>query len=232
MGEAFITRRGGISKAVAGGVGYAAICATYPAGWVCTCSDGTTTLKATDTTGKIVFAVPSAGTWTVTATDGTQTSTKTVSITTANQSETVTVSAPSTGGAVLYNAGTVGTGYTLSVYGGATKGSKSITTAYTSGNSAIVIKPSSGTIDLSQYSALKVTMKYTLAYNELTFGVGASTSSASLGSFTASAKATYTDSGLSSKTYTLNLTSQTGTVACVKLGGANIGVEVTKIEFV
>ena len=61
MGEAFIVRRGR-------GVPYAIIGVTYPAGSVCTCADGTRTLTARDTSGKAVFVIPSAGTWTVTAT--------------------------------------------------------------------------------------------------------------------------------------------------------------------
>lgn len=43
---------------------------TYPSGSTCTCSDGTTTLSAPDTSGTWACIVPNAGTWTAAATDG------------------------------------------------------------------------------------------------------------------------------------------------------------------
>ena len=84
MGEAFITRRGG-------GTPYAAIGVTYPSGSVCTCTNGTLTLTAKDTTGKAIFVIPSAGTWTVKAVSGSKSTSKTVSITAEGQVETVTL---------------------------------------------------------------------------------------------------------------------------------------------
>lgn len=69
----------------------ATINATYPAGSVCTCTDGVTTLTAPNTSGQYAFIVPNAGTWTVSITDGTQTKSETVSISTENQVETVTL---------------------------------------------------------------------------------------------------------------------------------------------
>lgn len=62
---------------------------TYPAGSTCTCSDGTTTLSAPDTSGTWACIVPNAGTWTVKATDGTKQSTVSVAITTDGQTESV-----------------------------------------------------------------------------------------------------------------------------------------------
>lgn len=70
----------------------ATITATYPAGSTCTCSDGTTTLTAEDTTGSYTFTVPNAGTWTVTSTDGTSTKTKSVEIITDGQNGSVKLS--------------------------------------------------------------------------------------------------------------------------------------------
>lgn len=66
------------------------ISVTYPEGSVCTCSNGTKTLKARDTSGKALFNV-STGTWTVTATDGNKTKDATVDITTDGQSKSVTL---------------------------------------------------------------------------------------------------------------------------------------------
>nr|DAK51334.1 MAG TPA: hypothetical protein [Caudoviricetes sp.] len=84
MGEAFITRRGG-------GIPYAVIGVTYPSGSVCTCTSGTLTLKAKDTTGKALFVIPSAGTWTVKAVKGSQSASEAVKITTEGQVKTVTL---------------------------------------------------------------------------------------------------------------------------------------------
>lgn len=65
---------------------------TYPAGSTCTCSDGTTTLTAPDTSGTWACIVPNAGTWTVTSTSGTETDSKAVTITTDGQSTSVELS--------------------------------------------------------------------------------------------------------------------------------------------
>ena len=56
-----------------GGKAFAAISVTYPEGSVCTCTNGTKTLKAKDTCGKYLFLLPEGGTWTVSCTDGSQT---------------------------------------------------------------------------------------------------------------------------------------------------------------
>lgn len=227
-----------IGRGGKGGSGFAAICVTYPAGWTCTCTKGDTVLRATDTSGKVVFAVPSAGTWTVGITNGDEGNSTVVGITTANQTQNVTISAPSapsTGGAVLYNAGTVGEGYTLNRYN-VNAGSKALTTAGQNGPAAaFVIKPTSGQIDLSKYSKLNVTFKYTFAYFDASAGLGPVTTSTNLGTFTYKVPNTgYKDSvGIASKMYTLDLSGVTASVDCFKMGGpAQIGIEVTKIEFV
>ena len=67
----------------------ASISVTYPEGSTCTCSDGATTLTAPDSSGRYTFVVPSAGTWTVTSTNGEFTKTETVAITTNGQNESV-----------------------------------------------------------------------------------------------------------------------------------------------
>lgn len=69
---------------------FAIIAVTYPEGSVCTCTNGTKTLTARDTSGKALFNVP-PGTWTVTATDGSKTKSVTVSITAEGQAESVTL---------------------------------------------------------------------------------------------------------------------------------------------
>ena len=72
---------------------YAFIICTYPAGSTCTASNGTRTLTAPDTSGSVVFDIPTPSStpesWTVTATNGVNTATQTVSITYDGQSVSV-----------------------------------------------------------------------------------------------------------------------------------------------
>lgn len=75
-----------------GGGGYAFIVAAYPEGSICTASNGSRTLRAKGTSGSYVFRIPSAGTWTVSCTDGSQTASTAVTITTEGQSESVALS--------------------------------------------------------------------------------------------------------------------------------------------
>lgn len=67
----------------------ASIAVTYPEGSTCTCSDGSTTLTAPDTSGSYTFQVPNAGTWTVSCTDGSDTDSIAVTITTDGESQSV-----------------------------------------------------------------------------------------------------------------------------------------------
>ena len=82
MGDVAIHSRGGTKL-------FAAIGVTYPAGSAVTCTNGSRTFKAKTTTGQWVFAVPEAGTWTVTATDGTQSASQSLSISAEGQFESV-----------------------------------------------------------------------------------------------------------------------------------------------
>ena len=83
MSKGYIIGGGGSTKL------YACIGVTYPAGSVCTCTNGTKTLKAKGTSGTAIFNVPSTGTWTVTATNGDKTASKSVSITAEGQTVVV-----------------------------------------------------------------------------------------------------------------------------------------------
>lgn len=71
---------------------FAAIAVTYPAGSSLTCTKGTKTLTAKTSTGQWIFAVPEAGTWTVTATSGSSTKSQNVDITAEGQSVNITLS--------------------------------------------------------------------------------------------------------------------------------------------
>lgn len=72
---------------------YAFIVVNYPAGSVCTCSKGSRTMKAKDTSGVYVFPIPEAGSWTVSVSSTAHPTpvTKTVSITSYGQSVGVTL---------------------------------------------------------------------------------------------------------------------------------------------
>lgn len=70
----------------------ATINVTYPSGSTCTASDGTTTLTAPDTSGTWACVVPNAGTWTLSCTDGTDSTSEAVTITTDGQSVSVALS--------------------------------------------------------------------------------------------------------------------------------------------
>ena len=82
---------------------FAIISVTYPEGSICTCTNGTKTLKSRDASGKALFNVPAAGTWTVTAktTDGSKEKSVDVTITAEGQVTTITLSYE----LFLYNAG-------------------------------------------------------------------------------------------------------------------------------
>lgn len=151
---------------LSGGSGklFAAIGVTYPAGSVCTCTKGSKTLKAKDTSGQWAFPVPEAGTWTVTATDGTSSKSKTVEITAEGQCVNVQLSY----GLPIFEDGSLNkiTGFSETDSGGGEYTSQSI-------DKTIVfsIKPYSGgsvqgeftstpAIDLTAYSQIKIDLKY------------------------------------------------------------------------
>lgn len=85
-GEVFLMGNSSVTSKV-----YAVIGVTYPSGSTCTCTNGSKTLTAKDTTGKALFVIPSAGTWTVKAVKGSQSASKAVSITAEGQVATVTL---------------------------------------------------------------------------------------------------------------------------------------------
>lgn len=65
---------------------------TYPAGSTCTCTDGVTTLTAPDTSGTWACIVPNTGTWTISCTNGEDSTSKAVAITADGQTENVALS--------------------------------------------------------------------------------------------------------------------------------------------
>lgn len=139
----------------------ATINVTCPSGSTLTCTDGTTTLTATTTTGSYAFTVPNTGTWTVKAVSGSNTASKSVSITTDGQSASVTLSYTTyyynkgdqctsvTGG---WSAGTASSGYTA---GSPTIGSDSIT-CVSSGAYVVTSAATVNKVDLSNISKLTI----------------------------------------------------------------------------
>ena len=64
------------------GPSYAVIDVTYPAGAVCTCTNGVRTMHAKDSSGHWMFSIPKAGEWTVTITqDGQEPKSEIVNVT-------------------------------------------------------------------------------------------------------------------------------------------------------
>ena len=145
---------------------FAIISVTYPAGSVCTCTDGMKTLTLKDTSGLGIFLIPYAATWTVSCTDGTDTASKAVSITTDGQSKSITL----TYSLVLFDNGSYADetgGWTdienntlyKSVYGGS---SFQDTLGYLS---------TVNSINLSDYSTLYFVVSSFNSANGLTIGV-------------------------------------------------------------
>lgn len=85
----------GKTNAVTAREAYAYIKATYTAGLICTATNGTKTITAPNTLGVYVFGIPEPNQtpeiWTVNATNGSNTSSETVSITSRYQIETVSL---------------------------------------------------------------------------------------------------------------------------------------------
>ena len=144
---------------LSGGAGkvYAVIGVTYPSGSTCTCTNGSKTLKAKDTSGKAMFIIPTKGTWTVKAVKGSQSASKAVSITAEGQVKTVELAydyvifSNETGLNSVYSDGGGG----ASVRVGTDSSGKKILTFPTGGGygGMAYIKPS---IDLTKYATLKI----------------------------------------------------------------------------
>nr|DAS21399.1 MAG TPA: hypothetical protein [Caudoviricetes sp.] len=173
MGEAFITRRGGSSAKV-----YAVIGVTYPTGSTCTCTDGAKTLTAKDTTGRALFVIPYAGTWTVTAVSGSQSASKVVSITAEGQTATVELVYE----LFIFKSGSgLTSGYSVEGWGGTVSNSDiSWAGSSTSGGISIYIKPA---VALTSYTKLCFDFECSDNWGGdygMGFGVGTDAASASM----------------------------------------------------
>ena len=167
---------------------YAIIGVTYPEGSVCTCSNGSVTLTAKDTSGKALFIIPSAGTWTVKAVKGSQSKSKAVSITAEGQVETVALMFE----LVLFDNGLVDGIAWDYVYNQDTDASSSISDvikmhSMSWDNGIVLQRPIaergiSSAIDLSNYSILKIRTKAcTNSNGDAELRIGSSLSGKDLG---------------------------------------------------
>ena len=124
---------------------------TYPAGSACTATDGVTTLPAPNTSGTWACVVPNAGTWTITATKGSQSKSTNVSITTNGQSISVTLAYQ----VVLFN----GTSFDDELTGGWNKSNSNCTVSggylHIYGSGYVTSKKK---VDLSPYTSIKFTV--------------------------------------------------------------------------
>ena len=157
---------------LSGGAGkpYAVIGVTYPSGSTCTCTNGSKTLKAKDTTGKAIFVIPSAGTWTVTAVSGSQSASKAVSITAERQIATVTLTYRLY---IFKNGSGLTAGYSVAGTGGNVSNANiSWSGDSSSGGISMYIKPA---VMLKDYTKLCVDFECSYNYGGgygMAFGVG------------------------------------------------------------
>lgn len=133
---------------------------TYPAGSTCTCSDGTTTLSAPDTSGTWACIVPNAGTWTVTSTSGAETDSKAVTITTDGQSTSVELSyalflfKPNAPSDIIAGEWEMPANSTVTA-----EAELTVKSVNNFNNNRIISARTKGQIDLTEYSTLQATCK-------------------------------------------------------------------------
>ena len=157
---------------------YAVIGVTYPSGSTCTCTNGSKTLTAKDTSGKAIFVIPSAGTWTVKAVKGSQSASKAVSITAEGQVATVTL----TYELYIFKSGSgLTAGYSVAGSGGNVSNANiSWSGDSSSGGISMYIKPA---VMLKDYTKLCVDFECSYNYGGnygMGFGVGKDAATSSM----------------------------------------------------
>lgn len=180
----------------------ATIAVTYPAGSTCTCSDGSTTLIAPDTSGSCTFTVPNTGTWTVTATSGNNSDSKSVYIGASGQSISVSLFYSLT----LYENGEL-VSWSNASNGAYSQSLTSMTATYSEGSSATARFYTTSKIDLTKYGTAYITLSEVTASTMLTFGV---TTSKPTTSWSPSFAASATNQSTGEQTIALDLSSVSG----------------------
>lgn len=135
----------------------ATIKVTYPAGSTLTCSDGTTTLNATNTSGSYTFTVPNAGEWTVKATYDGKTASEEVNVESSGQSFNVTLNYDFY---IVTSGSGLASGYSMQSSNGASvtrngDGTMSVN-GLPAGNAFAYVSPA---LDLSKYSVMYIRVK-------------------------------------------------------------------------
>ena len=157
---------------------YAVIGVTYPSGSTVTCTNGSKTLKAKDTSGKALFVIPSAGTWTVKAVKGSQSTSTAVSITAEGQIATVTLTYRLY---IFKNGSGLTAGYSVAGTGGNVSNANiSWSGDSSSGGISMYIKPA---VMLKDYT--KLCVDFECSYNNggnygMGFGVGKDAAASSM----------------------------------------------------
>lgn len=134
---------------------FATITVTYPSGSTVTCTCGSDSFTAETTSGSYTFVVPYAGTWTVKATQGSNTASTNVSVTTYNQAATCTL----TYNFIIYNGADRLTFTTwANSHASVTIGDDFITTYSSSPDyGEHIVRISTSSLPLSQYTTVKCT---------------------------------------------------------------------------
>lgn len=136
---------------------FAVIAVTYPSGSTCSCTNGTKTLKAKDTSGRYLFLIPEAGAWTVSCTDGSKSKSKTLNITASWQSESVVLNYE----LVLFDAGAVvpmSKGFSNTSSSGEPTVTIDTSISITCPNDASLSVLTNNKVNLSEYNTMYVTV--------------------------------------------------------------------------
>ena len=179
MGEAFLVQK----YSIVSDTQFAVIAITYPSGSTCTCTNGIVTFSAPDTGGSWLCNISETGTWTVNCTDGTNTKSQSVEITSEGQFESMVLSYQ----LVLFGDGVLNSDYSLS------------TTYY--------ISPA---IDVSNYSTLEIVGRHCQSPYSANFNACLTTDPSSVTSSNTPASKVTIPYSAAEQTYTIDLSGLSG----------------------
>lgn len=138
----------GITNAISSIIGR--IVVSYPVGSTCTCTNGSVTYTAKDTSGACAFNIKSLGTWIVSCTNGTRTTSATVVIDAWWQTKTVNLSYTK----MLILNGNQEVTFVVPSHGTLTDGSEYA--AFRSGGNYAVIAYTADPVDITPYTNLTI----------------------------------------------------------------------------
>lgn len=189
----------------------ARIIVSYPSGSICSCTNGSITYTAQDTSGACVFYIKSIGDWTVSCTDGSRTATSTVTVDSWWQNKTVNLH---------YNLMMIENGTIISQFsksGGALTSGSEYATFITDGNYARIAYT---TLDVTNYNNLVIKLRSggISYYNADAPAIGLSTSTPTIdaGSATIGPRVAYkklsNSTSIPAGEYSVDISSLTGTL--------------------